>query len=347
LGIALKREGHEVHIIIGGQGSVIDLFKDCGLQVINVQSLKRNISPFDDIKAYIEIKNTLNFLKPDIVSAHSSKAGFIGRLAASKLGIPVLFTAHGWSFTAGKSKPARKLYRYLENFIVPKTNYFITVSDYDKSLAQKVLKIPSKKIQTVHNGMVDVPNKYRAEPGKAGIVSIVMVARFDQQKNHVELLKAVKELKNFHIYFVGDGPLLASVKQKTKELGLSSCVTFTGYSSSVEKWMAKAQIFTLISNWEGFPRSTIEAMRAGLPVIISDVGGAAEALEHGKSGFVVKKGDVSSLKIYLKKLIDDSSLRKKMGENARNHFEKHLTFEHMYSKTVVVYKKIILNYPND
>lgn len=344
---ALMNEGHEVTIIIGGDGPIAQHFKKQGLSVVSVASLRRNISPFQDLRAYAQIKKILKRKKPDLVSTHSSKAGYLGRLASSSLKIPVLFTVHGWSFTAGKSKTARRAFRFLENSIMSKTDYFITVSDYDKALGQKTLKIPPNKIETIHNGMLDIDSDLRSDPSQSNPVTIIMTARFDQQKNQLELLEAVKALNNFHINFIGDGPLLEAVREKTDEFGLNESVTFTGYSDAVDYWLSKAQIFALISKWEGFPRSTVEAMRAGLPVVISDVGGAAEAIEHGKSGFVVKKGDVSSLTKYLKKLIDDSALRKQMGDNARNHFEKHLTFEHMYEKTVVVYKKIILNYPND
>lgn len=343
LGIALMRDGHEVSIVIGGDGPIINHFKNVGLNVIPVPSLKRNISPLNDIKASGDIKKILVSLKPDIVSTHSSKAGFIGRLIASKLGIPVLFTAHGWSFTSGKSSFARFVYKTLEKFVTPKTDYIVTVSDYDKQLALKHLSIPEEKIQTIHNGMGDIDPIYFSNPDKDdnGYVNIVKVARFDQQKNHADLLHAVSGIPNIKLHFVGDGPLMKNIQELAEDLGITDNITYYGRIDDVQTVLAKAHIFALISNWEGFPRSTIEAMRAGLPVLVSDVGGTAEAVQQGVNGYVVKKGDQKNLRKYISLLSTDANLRLRMGKASRKNYEQHLTFNRMYQETVTVYNSIL------
>lgn len=342
LGIALQRDGHDVHVVIGGDGPIIRHFEDSGLNVVSVPSLKRNISPIDDIRAYFDIKKILTALRPDLVSTHSSKAGFLGRLAASNAGIPVLFTAHGWSFTSGKSSFARYIYKILEKSVAPKTDYIITVSDYDKKLALINLPISPAKIQTVHNGMGDIAPNLCADPGsdENGYVNIVKVARFDQQKNHRDFLFSVSELENIQIHFVGDGPLMEDIRVLTNDLGIENRTVFHGRINNVDKVLSVANIFVLISNWEGFPRSTIEAMRAGLPVVVSNVGGAAEAVKHGVNGFVVEKGDREMIRKYITMLCKDSKMRSKMGIKARKNYEKHLSFNRMYKETVDIYEKI-------
>lgn len=343
LGLALQSDGHNVHIIIGGEGPIFNHLLNAGLNVIAVPFLKRNISPLNDIRAYIDIKNTLKTLNPDIVSTHSSKAGFIGRLAASRIGIPVLFTAHGWSFTSGKSAVVQFIFKHLEKVVTPLTNYIITVSDYDKELALCHLSVSKDKIQTIHNGRGDIDPIYFSNPCKDdnGWVNIVQIARFDQQKNQAELLQAVSKIKNIKLHLVGDGPLMNDIRILSEELGIADKVIFYGRIDDVRNVLAKAHIFTLISNWEGFPRSTVEAMRAGLPVVVTNVGGAAEAVEQGVNGFVVEKNDVKGLRKSLIKLIGDSELRADMGRKSRNIYEQKLTFDKMYSKTVSVYKKIL------
>ncbi|MDX1642068.1 MAG: glycosyltransferase, partial [Balneolaceae bacterium] len=141
LATSLKQDGNEVAVFIGGRGPLIEYFIDYGLNIINIPVLKRNISPVNDIRAYVQIKKKLRNFNPDLVSTHSSKAGFLGRLVASKLKIPVLFTAHGWSFTTGKKSVRRLLYQSLEKMIAPKTDRMITVSEYDKKLAVQNLHI--------------------------------------------------------------------------------------------------------------------------------------------------------------------------------------------------------------
>ena len=102
------------------------------------------------------------------------------------------------------------------------------------------------------------------------------------------------------------------------------------------------QIFTLISHWEGVPRTIIEAMRAGLPVIASDVGGAAEAIHEGISGFTIPRGDVNTLRNRLQQLINNPQLRHEMGAAARQRYEQEFTFDRMFAETCETYKNILL-----
>jgi glycosyltransferase involved in cell wall biosynthesis len=105
--------------------------------------------------------------------------------------------------------------------------------------------------------------------------------------------------------------------------------------------MAECHAFALISNWEGFPRTTLEAMRAGLPVVVSDVGGASEAVGEGVTGFKISRGDVDGLRQRLRALTNDPILRKEMGQAARKLYESEFSFDHMFRQTVRVYKELL------
>jgi glycosyltransferase involved in cell wall biosynthesis len=170
-----------------------------------------------------------------------------------------------------------------------------------------------------------------------------MIARFNQQKDHATLLQALRNIPNLHLDLVGDGPNLPAAKVLTKKLGLEHQVHFLGFRRNVTDFLAKAHIFTLISNWEGFPCTTLEAMRAGLPVVVSDVGGAAEAVLEGETGFCIPRGDVHRLTQCLSRLAQDAALRSQMGQAARRHYEQTFTFSHMFKKTFHLYQEIIAN----
>ena len=341
MAVALKEEGAEVNVLMGGKGPIVDHFESYGLDPIIIKHLTRNISPFNDLKAYRQIKEELARLQTDLVSTHSSKAGFLGRIAAHTLQIPVLFTAHGWSFTTGKKAMNRWIYRQLENYAARYTDVIITVSDYDNRLARQHLNVPAEKVITIHNGMPDVESENGEKQKSGSVVHIAKIARFDQQKDHMELLNALEPLDSYHLHLVGDGPLMEPVQQHAKKLNMADKITFHGRLNSVEEVLKKSHLFVLISNWEGFPRSTLEAMRASLPVIVSDVGGAAEAVDEGNTGYVVPKGDVNTLRDRLSTLIYDSELRMKMGQAARIKYENEFTFQRMYQKTKDIYRMVL------
>jgi glycosyltransferase involved in cell wall biosynthesis len=168
-----------------------------------------------------------------------------------------------------------------------------------------------------------------------------MVARFDRQKDHLTLIKAFQNLLGAQLYLVGDGPKLEEVKSLVKQLGIADRVQFFGYCDKVAEILAQVQIFTLISHWEGFPRSIIEAMRAGLPVVASNVGGVAEAVVDGVTGYCVPRGDVDLLQNRLSTLIYNAELRSEMGSRGRQRYESEFTFQRMFEQTFQVYEKVL------
>lgn len=343
LALALQKDGHNVTVFIGGKGPVIQNFQNLGLNVVRIPSMRRNIAPFFDIRAYKELKKEVALFYPDIITTHSSKAGFLGRIVAWKLDIPVIFTVHGWAFTDGKSKIKRAIYKILEKVVVPVTDKIVAVSNYDKELGIQQLNLSNDQILTIHNGVTDINHTFMARHDQQYPVNIVMVARFDPPKDQKELLKATYNIENIHIHFVGDGGCREEVDRLAEELGFRDRITFWGELDSVVEVLAQSQIFALISNWEGFPNSTLEAMRAELPVVVSDVGGAAEAIEHGVTGYAVPKGNIQALHDVIEELAQNPEKRKKMGAAARKRFEKNYTFQTMYEKTSETYTEVIMN----
>jgi glycosyltransferase involved in cell wall biosynthesis len=155
---------------------------------------------------------------PDLVSTHSTKAGFLGRVAAWSLGIPVIFTAHGWSFT-GRDHP---IYRWAERFGASFSQRIITVCDADRQLAVRLRVAREDKIVAIHNGVPDISSEgLFANPGKEP-PRLIMVARFEAPKDHCFLLQALDQLRNrnWSIDFIGDGPLRTSVEEEAIRLGL-------------------------------------------------------------------------------------------------------------------------------
>jgi len=107
--------------------------------------------------------------------------------------------------------------------------------------------------------------------------------------------------------------------------------------------LAASQVFILASRWEGLPISIIEAMRAGLPVVATDIGGVSELVVDGQTGYLVPRGDSETLARRLSLLCKDASLRKRMGQAGRRRYESSFTFDRMYRETLEVYEEVLSN----
>jgi len=221
----------------------------------------------------------------------------------------------------------------------------ITVSEADRALALRYRVVPLRSMTVVHNGIRDTAEQSHSEAGDAA--HIVMVARFSPQKDQVLLLKAlVEQEKPYRLSLVGEGPKQTAVQALTLELGLSGRVNFLGACGDVSRILAEANVFVLTSNWEGLPISILEAMRAGLPVIASDVGGVREAVVDGETGFLVDRGNLVMLRSRLQQLLADPELRKKMGEAGRKRYLEYFTVERMLEATLRVYTEVLTEHPS-
>jgi glycosyltransferase involved in cell wall biosynthesis len=182
----------------------------------------------------------------------------------------------------------------------------------------------------------------RAKPGSHEVKKLIMVARFVPQKDHRLLLHALRRIESaWSLMLVGDGPCRKAIQELAAELGLARQIQFLGERSDIAELLAEADIFLLPSRWEGLPISILEAMRAGLPVIATDVGGVAEAVTDGITGCLVAVQNVEHLRAKLQQLIESPELMSRMGQNGRNRYEADFHIEFMVKRTISVYEAAV------
>jgi glycosyltransferase involved in cell wall biosynthesis len=342
LSSALARHGHEPVVISGEPGPLAHQLREAGIEFRSLPHLVWPLSPVRDAMALLELRQALREIGPDLVSAHSSKAGILARIACRTLGIPVIFTAHGWGFGPTRPLAERLLHRNAERLAAPLADRIITVceANRDLAIAEGVLR-PGQSV-TIHNAMPDLGPDYLARP-EISPPMLVMVARFAPPKDHATLLAALEGLLDteWKLSLVGDGPAEAEMRSRIERGPLASRVTLLGYKSDVPRILASAQAFVLSSRSEGFPRSILEAMRAGLPVVTSDVGGVREAVVSDRTGYVVPVGDPAALRARLGTLLSDAELRGHMGRASRDRYEELFTFEKMFAATLKVYDQVL------
>jgi glycosyltransferase involved in cell wall biosynthesis len=339
----IEHFGPEVAAVAAGldEENVLDeVSRTAGAEFIPVGHLLQPLHPVEDARAVLEIAKLMRRVKPDLVHIHSSKAGIVGRLAARLAGIRAVFTAHGWAFAEGASWK-RKLVAVPTEFAAGRlADHIIAVSEADLRQALRFHIADAERITVVRNGIEDA--LYRANPGGAGEVRVVMVARFSPPKDHATLLQAMKGIKgSWRLLLVGDGPLRGDVHQLATHLGLGHRVEFLGSRHDVPEILASAHVVVLATRSEGLPISILEGMRAGLPVVATDVGGVPETIHHGENGFLVPRSDVPSLREALQRLIDDGGLRDRFGVASRARYEAEFTAQRMYEQTRAVYESVL------
>jgi glycosyltransferase involved in cell wall biosynthesis len=190
--------------------------------------------------------------------------------------------------------------------------------------------------------MPDIPTRLRADPERTP-PRLIMVARLGAQKDHTTLLRALAGLRHhpWELDLVGEGPLLGEMKSLAATLGLGARVRFLGQRMDVDQIIAEAQVALLATNWEGFPLSILESMRAGLPVVASSVGGIDEAVCDGETGYLVPRGDVQVLRDRIERLLTDPALRVRMGMNGRTRYEQQFTLDRAVTRTLAVYSDVL------
>lgn len=330
--------GHDVTLItgppIGPEGSLLERARRYGYRVEIIDSMRRAILPGRDFFTYRWLIRRLGALRPDVVHTHSSKAGILGRWAASSVGVPaVVHTIHGLAFTASTSALANRVYRSLERVTAPKTTKIVCVADAmrEQSLASHIGR--ADQYVTVYSGMETGPflnpplsrQEVRRQLGLAEEhVALGTIARLFHLKGHDDLLdlapRLCSHLPNLRFLWVGDGLLRESFERRMTQMGLRDRFILTGLvpPSRIPELTGAMDLLVHPSRREGLARALPQAALAQKPVITYDIDGNREALIEGVTGFAIPPFHQAKLTDAIARLIADSALRRRMGEAGRS-----------------------------
>jgi glycosyltransferase involved in cell wall biosynthesis len=182
----------------------------------------------------------------------------------------------------------------------------------------------------------------RANPGSGNPLTLIMIARCVPQKDHLLLIEAMTRVDaDWRLLLVGDGPLRARVEEAISRAGLRDRVECLGDRSDIASLLAAADLFVLSTRWEGLPLSILEAMRAGLPVVATDVGGVGEAVTDGVTGYLTRAGDVEQMRGRIGELLGSRPRLRSMGAAARARYEKDFNVQNMARATWALYREVM------
>jgi glycosyltransferase involved in cell wall biosynthesis len=314
----------DVTVAAHGPGPLEDAARAAGIPFVHLEHMRRALHPWHDALALLELVRLCRRLQPDIVHAHSSKAGALGRTAAALARVPVrVFTVHAWPFAADEGVSGR-FYLRVERGLRRLTTSFVCVARTTRHLGVAAGACRPEEAVVIHNA-VDV-SSFPVPERSADTPRIVSVGRFAFPKDFPTLIGALASIQTpWRAAFAGEGPLRPEIAGELERRGLAGRVELLGSRDDVPQLLGSADIFVLSSRSEGFPVSVLEAMAAGLPVVATDIGGVSEAVLHDETGLLVPANDPVALAGALDRLLRDAPLRRRLGaaglERARRDFD--------------------------
>jgi len=346
---------HEKH-----EGDSLFIPEACGLKPIIIQSLQRRVNFKNDRKALKEIRKLIQEFKPDIVHTHASKAGAIGRVAASKEKVSVIVhTFHGHVFHSYFGWFKTWLYKTAERRLAKKTDCIIAISDIQKNELVNIHKIAdSTKFKVVPLGFdlnkfqenkeekrEDFRAKYNIQPNE---IAIGIIGRLTSIKNHELFFDALKIIgtrtkKNIRVFVIGDGELMTELKHKAFLIEKQTAIQieFTSWITDIAQALPGLDIVALTSLNEGTPVSLIEAQAASVPVITTNVGGVADVVVNNETGYIIDGFEPSKYAQKLEVLIEDEEIRKKMSQNGWIHVKDKFHYERLCNDVAILYKELL------
>ncbi len=346
-------------IVIGGPVEESVLGRELtalGITVCPMPEMLESLNPLKLWPAVQQLTELIRTHKPDLVHGHSAIGGLVARVAAHRANIPAVYTVHGFGFKPEVPLVRRTASALAERMMARWTTQMICVSKYERDLAYG-LAIDHERVHVIPNGIARLPkpevegtdgsselSDETKQPSQqaASTPRLIMVSRMKSPKRHDLLLQALAKVRNtlgfeLPVTLAGDGPLSAELRAEAKTLNLKN-ITWAGDVSNVSDLLAQHEVFVLLSDHEGMPITVLEAMRAGLCVLASNLPGIREQIIPYQDG-VLTTNTPDAVAEKLLQLVRDPHLRKRLGRAAQQTFESAFAAEPMADRVLQVYRQ--------
>ena len=336
-----------------GPGGVLDpdARRLRGVEVRWFRRLHREVRPAADLAFILEYAAWLKSARVDILHTHSSKAGILGRMAAAVARTPVVIhTVHGWGFHDFQPRAVQRVYIALERFAARRTDLLFAVSreNRDRGLAEGIGS--ASQYRVVRSGIALAefahprrkPSAVRRSLGLSAAARVVgTVGNFKAQKAPLDFIRAAARIARAvpaaRFVMVGDGEQRPAAERLAAASGLTGKIVFTGWRRDVPDLLHAFDVFALSSLFEGLPRSVLQAAAAGRPVVATDANGTPEAIEEGRTGYVVPRSDPAALAARVIPLLRRPALARAMGRAARAYVGEEFEIRRMLAQIEAEY----------
>lgn len=354
LAVNLDKARYEVTVASGGDGILLQRLRESGITVVSLASLVWRLDPMHDLLALLALYRLIRNRRYHIVHTNSAKGGILGRLAAFLARTPVvIFTVHGFYFHRYTPRLLFASCWLIEKMFGRFTHALIAVSSADARCIKRLNLVPPTRAVTILNGITPRPcavpgaDSRRAFglPPSARLVGTV--TRVAPLKGVDDLVRSVPRIlqviPNAYLVIIGDGPSRDGIAQLAERLGISERVRLLGYRHDVADLLADIDVLVFPSLKEGLPLTVLEAMGAGKPIVVTDIDGHRELIEHEISGLLVPPSDPMAIADAVVSLLSNQAIARSMGMVARQRALDSYATSRMVGETDSLYQRLLID----
>ncbi len=323
-----------------------------GVAVLPLDVIWRATQPIKDLWGLWKLYRYLRSSDYTLVHTHTTKAGFVGRIAASLAGVPIIVhTAHGFAFHEGSPWWKKAACTLLDRIASFGCRRVITVSHFHRHWGQKLGIASPDKILAIPNGIPDpakpdaaqVVNIRAAWGIGPGQTAILTPGRLAAEKGLEDLLDAIAGIEitrrqSLRLLIAGDGNLREALQQRVLRLGIQDQVRFLGFQNDVPALLCAADLVVFPTWREGLSIALLEAMAQRCPIITTAIGSNIEVTQNGEGARLVSPGAPSQLAEAILQLAADPEYRQSLAARARQIYLDHYTLDRMLGDYYTLYK---------
>jgi lipopolysaccharide/colanic/teichoic acid biosynthesis glycosyltransferase len=335
--------------------ALIKVLEENGLGVVYLEAIWRDIRPVRDLRGLWKLYRFLRRNPYTLVHTHTSKGGFVGRLAAKMAGVPaIIHTVHGFAFHEQSKPSAMRVYAALERRAANWCNRMITVSEFHRRWGLSLGIGDENKMVAIPNGIaperIEVTKgreATRAEHGlQPGDFLIVSIGRLADGKGLDDLLAAVATVRRqisrpVKLWLPGTGPIQPALEQQAAWLGLQDSVHFLGFRKDVGDLLAAADLVALPSLREGLSIALLEAMALEKPIVATSIGSNREVTRDGQCAHLIAPRDRAALSVAIMKMANEPEYARKLAAAAVSTFRASYTSRVMLDRYSAEYDKVL------
>jgi glycosyltransferase involved in cell wall biosynthesis len=347
-----QQHGDHVLLVAGEEAGREGHF-DVDVPTITLPSLVRSLHPRRDLQALVALYRIFRREKPDVVHSRTAKARFLTSIAARLARVPVVVqTVHGWSFN-NEIDRRRALYIRIETLAARFYHRTVLVSETDLEEGVALGIVTRGQVALIRSG-VNLARMRAADPERvaalrrdispAGGPLVLLVGRLSMPKTPDVFVRAAALVRARHplarFVLVGDGEKRESLQALIDDLGLHGSVTLLGLRSDVPELMSASDVVVHSSTHEGLPKTVLEAVAAGKPVVGTRVGGVPQVIDDGTTGLLVDPLDHSQLAAAIDRLLSDPGLGRRLAAAAAARLDE-FSLERTFRQTDRLYQELL------